>query len=149
MLTGDGYMLLLYERSLPDGKAPGLVDYKFMCFNGRVECSFVCSDRASADGLKVTIYDRQWKRLPFERHYRSSPVEIGKPENYEKMVEIAEKLSEGMPFVRVALYEADRRIYFGELTFFPGCGFEEFRPDEWDMRLGGKIELPQRYSYIG
>ena len=36
------------------------------------------------------------------------------------------------------------KIYFGELTFFPGCGFEEFTPEEWDKKLGELIELPKQ-----
>ena len=59
------------------------------------------------------------------------------------MIEIAEKLSEGIPFVRVDLYNVDGKIYFGELTFYPGSGFEEFTPESWDYTLGSWIELPQ------
>lgn len=28
-----------------------LKDYKFMCFNGQVRCSFVCSEHFSKEGL--------------------------------------------------------------------------------------------------
>ena len=48
-------------------------------------------------------------------------------------------MSYGIPFIRVDLYEVAGRIYFGELTLYPGCGFEEFRPEEWDLTLGGWI----------
>ena len=44
--------------------------------------------------------------------------------------------------MRVDLYEIKGQIYFGEMTFFPGGGMEEFRPEEWDMRLGRWIKLP-------
>lgn len=57
------------------------------------------------------------------------------------MIEIAEKLSANLPFVRIDLYYVDGRIYFGEYTFFPGNGIEEFNPEEWDLRLGKMIEL--------
>lgn len=120
-----------------------LKDYKLMCFNGKVNCSFVCTERASGD-LKCTFYDRLWNRMPFERHYDSSNTEIKKPQNYEKMIALAEKLSEGLPFVRVDFYEVHGKVYFGELTFFPGSGFEEFRPDAWDKKLGEWLTLPQQ-----
>lgn len=122
-----------------------LNDYKFMCFNGRVECSFVCSERDNKElGLSVTFFDLNWKKLPFRRHYRNTSTKIEKPQNYNKMIELSEKLSKDIPFVRVDWYEIKGRLYFGELTFFPGGGFEEFTPDEWDYKLGEKLKLPKK-----
>ena len=121
-----------------------LQDYKFMCFDGMVDCCFVCSERQDADGLKVTFFDKGWNRLPFERHYPQSRKNISKPSQYSKMIELAEKLSKGMPFVRVDFYEINGQIYFGELTLFPGSGVEEFKPEEWDYKLGEKIKLPAK-----
>ena len=80
--------------------------------------------------------------MPFERHYPSHKTGFPKPHNYEKMIELAEKLSKGIPFVRVDFYEVEEKIYFGELTFYPGCGLEEFTPEEWDYKLGEWIKLP-------
>ena len=57
------------------------------------------------------------------------------------MVELAEKLSHGIKFVRVDIYDIDGKIYFGEMTFYPGCGYEEFTPEEWDYRLGEILKL--------
>ena len=68
---------------------------------------------------------------------------FAKPLQYEKMVELAEKLSQEIPFVRVDFYEVDGKIYFGELTFYPGSGFEEFTPEKWDYKLGEWIDLSQ------
>ena len=118
----------------------GLIDYKFMCFNGKPEMLMVCTDRTSM-GVKVTFLDMNWNRLPFERHYPSDPSEIIKPSTFNHMRDIAAKLSADMPFVRVDLYEINGKVYFGELTLYPGCGFEEFRPDEWDEKLGDMIDL--------
>ncbi|MCR5251774.1 MAG: glycosyl transferase [Lachnospiraceae bacterium] len=119
-------------------------DYKLMCFNGKVKCLFVCSERFSKTGLKVTFFDPEWNRLPFERHYPSSDIRIPRPDNLDSMITIAEKLSKDIPFVRVDLYDCDGTIYFGEMTFYPGSGFEEFNPPEWDEILGSWIELPKR-----
>ena len=112
-----------------------------MCFNGKVRCSFVCSERFSDEGLKVTFFDNEWNVMPFERHYPKSPVPIPKPKLFDKMVEISETLSAGVPFLRVDLYHIMNQIYFGELTFYPGSGFEEFTPVEWDCTLGSWINL--------
>lgn len=119
-----------------------LTDYKFMCFNGKVKIVFTCTERYSKSGLKVTFFDRKWKLLPFERHYPKSKRKIDKPYNFDKMITIAEILSKEIPFVRVDLYEINNKIYFGELTFFPGAGFEEFTPSEWDEKIGEMLILP-------
>lgn len=121
-----------------------LNDYKLMCFNGKVKCNFVCSERTK--NLKVTFFDNNWKKLPFIRHYPSSDKEIAKPANFDKMIELSEILSKNTSFLRVDFYEIAGKIYFGELTFFPGCGFEEFSPEEWDEKLGSWIKIEQKQN---
>lgn len=132
---------IIAEKYMEDSNDPDLKDYKLMCFNGIVQSTFVCSDRATGKGLHVTFMDRNWEKLPFERHYPSSSDPITKPVCYEEMVVLAEKLSAGIPFVRVDFYEINKKVYFGELTFFPGCGTEEFTPTEWDFKLGQMINI--------
>ncbi len=120
-----------------------LIDYKLMCFNGKVKCSFTCTERFGEEGLKVIFFDREWNMMPFERHYPKSEASIAKPYNYEVMVTLAESLAKDMVFVRVDFYEINGRVYFGELTLYPGTGMEEFTPDSWDLELGNWLELPQ------
>ena len=57
------------------------------------------------------------------------------------MVELAEKLSENIKFVRIDFYEINGKVYFGEITFYPGSGFEEFEPEKYDYLLGSWIKL--------
>lgn len=133
---------ILAEQMLKSDSADGdIPDYKFMCFNGKVECSFMVTERFSGKGLKVTFFDRNWNKMPFTRHYPASDEVLPKPNNYGQLVSIAEKLSAGTKFLRVDFYELDDKIYFGELTFYPGCGYEEFTPEEWDHKLGKLIML--------
>jgi len=133
------------DNNLTD-KQLDLADYKLMCFNGKVKCSFVVTERFSNDGFKVTFFDEKWKRMPFERKYPSSKKMIEKPKQYDLMVRLAEKLSTGIPFVRVDFYEVKGHVFFGELTFFPGSGLENFQPEEWDIRLGEWLQLPKDFS---
>jgi hypothetical protein len=135
---------ILAEQFIEDKNGAELLDYKLMCFNGKVYCTFVCGDRFSGDGLKVTFYDREWKRLPFTRHYPNLTRDVPRPKRYEQMIEFAEKLSEGLPFARIDFYEIDGRLFFGEITFFPGSGMEEFSPEEYDKILGDLITLPYK-----
>lgn len=136
---------VIIEKYMDDNKNTQLNDYKIMCFNGKAKCSFVCTERDNKElGLAVTFFDLNWNRLPFERHYRASDKVIEKPKNYSKMIELSEKLANDIPFVRVDWYEINGKLYFGELTFFPGSGFEEFTPEEWDYKLGDMLELPKK-----
>lgn len=136
---------IICEKYLMDELNDDLKDYKFMCFNGKVKCCFVCSNRSSSKGLKIDIYDIDWNKMNFERvgHLNSQEV-IERPTNYKKMIELSEKLSQNIPFIRVDFYEVNGKVYFGELTFFPGAGFEKFAPESYDYLLGSWIKLPQK-----
>ena len=65
------------------------------------------------------------------------------PTSLEKMIAFAEKLSKGIPFVRVDFYEVNGHILFGELTLFPASGFGRFTDTAWDHRLGEWLVLPE------
>lgn len=118
-----------------------IVDYKFMCFGGEVRCIFICTNRFEKSGLRVTFYDTNWRKMPFERHYPSESVPFEKPKSFNEMRMIAEKLSKGIPFVRIDFYEINERPLVGEITFYPGGGYEQFDPDIWDEILGSWIRI--------
>ena len=128
------------EKLIGDGNSD-LNDYKLMCFNGKVLCSFVCLDRKSSSGMKINFYDRDWVKLPFQRSYPSSSTIVPKPMYYDKMIEYAEILSKNMRFARIDFYEVENKLYFGEVTFYPGSGFETFTPELWDYTLGSWLKL--------
>ncbi len=139
---------ILAEEFLHDENEKEILDYKFMCFNGEVRCSFVCLNRRRKEGLNVDFYDRDWNKMPFERHYSNSNKYLKKPISYETMIQIAEKLSKSISFLRVDFYEIKRKLYLGELTLYPGSGFEEFTPEEWDYILGSWLKLPKKKGRI-
>lgn len=113
-----------------------LLDYKMFCFNGKVEFFKVDFDRYK--NHRANYYDLNMNILPFEE--AEYPSDEGrafcKPKNFDIMIEIAEKLSESFPFVRVDLYNIDGEIYFGEMTFYPGSGYSRFIPDSADLEIG-------------
>lgn len=133
---------IIAEEYLQSNDDKTLIDYKLMCFDGKVKCLFVCTDRFDKEGLKVTFYDREWNKLPFSRKY---PTEdnIKRPVTLDKMIVLAEKLSKGIPFVRIDFFEVNEHPYFGEITFYPGSGWEQFQPEIWDSILGSWISLPE------
>lgn len=137
---------IIAEKFLENKDNNQLKDYKFMCFNGKVMCSFICTNRFSEDGLNVTFYDKNWNKMPFERHYPSDKGIYEKPYSYNEMLELSEKLSKDIPFARIDFYEVNRHPYFGEITLYPGCGYEEFIPEKWDWILGSWIKLPEKMT---
>jgi hypothetical protein len=118
-----------------------LTDYKVLCFNGKARCIFTGTERNNGKGLKVTFFDTEWNRMPFERHYPASKETIEKPYNLSEMIAISEALAVNIPFVRIDLYESCGKIYFGEMTLYPGSGFEEFTPNQWDYTLGSWLNI--------
>ena len=125
-----------------------LVDYKNYCFNGNLLYTLVWKNVSRADGRKPTAhfcgsYDRNWVKTDMELDYPSMPdAQIEKPEGYDEMVRIAEILSKEIPFVRVDCYILNGRVYVGEMTFFPWGGFQKFKDERWNLRLGELQKLP-------
>ena len=130
------------EHFLEEPNSDDMIDYKMMVFHGKVKCSFTCTNRRSKEGPHVTFYDTGWEKMPFERHYPAEVEPIQKPVSYGQMVDFAERLSESVPFSRVDFYEIKGIPYFGEITLYPGGGFEEFSPVKWDYEIGEWIKLP-------
>ncbi|WP_419893012.1 ATP-grasp fold amidoligase family protein [Oceanobacillus kimchii] len=134
--------VIICEELLKKDKNNDLVDYKFICFNGKVEYVFINAERYSDNVLRFGIYNKDFEQLPYTRKgLRNTDNIINKPRKYERMITIAERLSENFPHVRVDLYNVDGNIYFGELTFFHGSGYVEFEPDEFDFILGKSFNL--------
>lgn len=132
--------MILAEPLLDPGNGKELLDYKFFCFNG--EPRFVQVDFDRFSNHTRNFYDMSWKRQPFTILYPPHPGDTVRPDNFDQMIDIARNLSEGFPFIRVDLYDCAGRIYFGELTFHPGGGFEPITPDIWDYTLGDMLILP-------
>ena len=132
---------ILAEEYLKSG-SDGLNDYKFFCFNGMVQLFKVDFDRFV--GHRANYYDRNLNLLSFGEKLCPPNFEkkIVFPESIKKMIELAEKISCNIPFVRVDLYEVNGNIYFGEMTFFPNSGFGKFTDEGWDYKLGSWLVLP-------
>lgn len=117
-----------------------ITDYKFFCFDGKVEFVELISDRAGE--LKKLFYDLDWNKLNFTTGVPVLNSEtIAKPKNFEDLVKVAKLLAKDFKFVRVDLYTHENKVYFGELTFYPAGGYTPITPKEWDRKLGDLIKL--------
>lgn len=137
---------VIAEEVLPlDPGATTLTDYKIWCFNGKAYYIWICNDRNDGgNSAHVMTYDLDWNPHPefsiFNSDYQRGKI-ISKPENFDRMIKIAERLSQGFPEVRVDLYNIQGRIYFGELTFTSQGGFMDFYTPEFLKELGGKFQI--------
>lgn len=138
LLIHNNIYILVSEVSPVD---KGLADYKFFCFKGVVKALFIGTERNTGD-VKFDFYDADFNHLDLIQTHPMSGRELERPENFDKMKDIAEKLSKGLPHVRVDLYNISGKIYFGELTFYHHGGFYPFHPDKWDKIFGDWLQLP-------
>lgn len=124
---------IIAEQFIPSSEKD-LPDYKFLCFDGVVYYCWVDKGRYSNHSRHV--YDTKWNFQQWNQMYEIKDIGIPKPRNFEVMLDIARSLSEGFSHVRVDLYNVEGKIYFGEMTFTNGSGFDLIHPYEADLYLG-------------
>lgn len=129
--------IIIEQLIVADDPKDDIPDYKFFCFNGKPHYCQLINDRSTEE--TIDFYDMEWNHMPFRGlnpACNNAPSIARMPRNFEQMKEMASKLSQGFPFVRVDLYSSKEGVYFGELTFYPASGYGHFTPDEWDEKLG-------------
>ena len=138
---------IIAEPYIEDSVTKELRDYKFFCFNGKVKALFIATDRnVKGVDVKFDFFDETFHHLPFKQGHENAATMPQKPVCFEEMKQLASRLSEGFPHVRVDLYEVDGRVFFGEMTFFHHGGWTKFDPEEWDEIFGSWLSLPSKTS---
>lgn len=132
---------IIAEQFMEDEKTHELRDYKFFCFDGEVKCMFIATDRQSEKPTAFDFFDPDFNWMDIRHGHPNAEVKPEKPINFELMKQLAAKLSDGLPQVRVDLYEINGKVYFGELTFFHHGGIVPFDPENWDKVFGEWIQL--------
>lgn len=121
-------------------------DYKFFCFNGRVEFMKIDFDRLTKH--KANYYNRKFELLDLEEVVdcpRDPSRDLSRPVNFEHMMDLAEKIAKDCRFLRVDFYEVNGKVFFGEATFYPASGMGKLGPDNVDSEIGKLLEL-REYS---
>lgn len=131
---------IIVETMLQDhGRIPW--DYRLVTFNGKV-AHIEVDIREGGQGYNAS-YTPDWTKLELEDsdYLPLYPGDVPRPPRLAEMVALAERLAEGIDFVRVDLYASADWVYVGEMTLYPGGGFEQVEPPEYDLALGEKWRL--------
>ncbi len=133
---------IIADMFLDDGREGELQDYKFWCFNGEPKIMYFTNKGKTGDCYE-NFYDMDFNPLLNINHgFPRRIPEYEKPAEFEEMKEVAKKLSEGMVFVRIDLFDIHGKIYFGEFTFYDWGGGHPFNPRSTDYQIGELMRLP-------
>lgn len=132
----------VFAEELLESSTGELDDYKFYCFDGYVDAVLVCIDRQIGEP-KFYFFNENWQLRRYNKRGKEAPENftLPRPQNLDKMFEIAKLLSKDIPHLRVDLYNVDGKIYFGETTFFTASGFDANRLPESDLYFGNLTKL--------
>lgn len=137
---------IICEKYMVDESGYELKDYKIHCFNGKPKLIQVDFGRFT-NNHRRNLYDTEWNFINASILYPNDPsIAIKKPDKLNEMLKVASILANSFPYVRVDLYVVNDRIYFGELTFHHGAGYEKFIPEELELQMGDWIDLEACYK---
>ncbi|MDD7558572.1 MAG: ATP-grasp fold amidoligase family protein [Porphyromonas somerae] len=137
---------IIVEKFIETERGVLPVDYKVYCFYGEPYILFSGEERGLDKHPKFYYYTLDWDfilAIPDNEKERQKALSISKPHHLKEIIESARKLSARFPFVRVDFYDTPDQLYFGELTFTPGGGFDIDEPYDLRMKLGSKLDLSQ------
>lgn len=107
-------------------------DYKIHCINGEPKFLEVQFDRFKAS-RRINVYDTEWVLQPFLMGFKNTDYHVERPKNLEELLYLARKLASNTDYCRVDFYTIKEKIVFGEITFTPCNGLDDFYPKEWDF----------------
>lgn len=130
---------ILVEKLMSDKSGNTPSDYKFQTFK-QTEGNkyFIQIDDGRFTNHQRSIVDKNFKKIEMKIQPKYEFIErkLIAPKNFKKMKELVDRLALPFEYVRVDLYNIDGKIYFGELTFCHGSGWEKIEPQEWDYKMG-------------
>lgn len=140
---------IICEEFIEDKNQKELIDYRFFCFDGKVEMIALDFSITDKSNTRRNIYDKEWNLLEEEITYKKEVKTPPKrPDKLEEMIELSEKLSKEFAHVRVDFYYINNEILFGELTFYHQSGFAKFKNEEFNHKLGSLIQIKSRFEKL-
>lgn len=131
-----------------EGDGGDLKDYKVMCFNGEAKIVEVHENRFVEGKVHTqTFYDKEWNIVPLTQVETVTVDRPGeRPRQLDEIIRLSELIAKDMYHARIDWYIEGDKIYFGEITFFDGSGFESFSTPEMERMLGDMIKLPEKWK---
>ena len=134
---------IIAEKYMEESTGPELKDYKLYCFDGKIKFLYLSEGLENHETAHINYVTLDWKPAKYARSdYREFEKLPPKPK--QNMIRLGEMLSKDIPFCRVDFYEINRRVYFGELTLFPGSGFTPFKEESHDREIGSMLSIGRR-----
>jgi hypothetical protein len=136
---------ILAEELLPNDSPNSscIIDYKFFCIYGEPHICIAYYDRNNGKlhTMRKSAYDTSWiKRDEWLRlNNHATAKDMPRPALFNDMLKYCRQLSKGLPFVRVDLYQAHNKVYFGEYTFTPAGLKREMLSDTAYDYLSSKL----------
>lgn len=120
-----------------------LPDYKVFVFGGVPKLIQVDFDRFK--NHKRNLYDTDWNYVDARILYPNDPNRVfDRPKALDELLSLSAKLGENLPQVRTDFYLIGNKVYFGEMTFYHGGGYEKFEPKSLGLKMGEWINLPEK-----
>lgn len=120
-------------------------DYKLFCFHGKPEFFYVAEDHfkngENSITYPITFFDLDWRVMDVTYGNHVTNANVARPYHMDEMVQIAKKLSQEFPFVRVDFFDTENKLYLAELTFYPGGGVTPYYPESFNRKMGDMLHL--------
>ncbi len=134
---------IIAEEYMQDRNQKVLPVYKIFNFNnGSCILQAIQNDKTKEE--RIDYFDEKWELLNIRQNYKTSDKPLEKPKTFDKMLKAAKLLSAGFAFLRTDFYEINGKMFFSEFTFYSDAGMAKFEPEEWDYKLGERINLPKK-----
>lgn len=113
---------ILVEEFIEPGRTMPPPDYKFHCVDGVVKYLHYIYDRGG--DTHELFFTRDGSPCEFSVYFPKGDIKrYERPAAWNKLIELAEKLSSGFRYVRVDFFVSGQNNYAGEMTFWPMGGY--------------------------
>jgi hypothetical protein len=136
---------IICEAFMSESDGSPLRDYKLFTFNG--ETKYIAVEFTRQCEARINFYDSEWNFQPEKHTFPGNDPSylVARPACLDEMKSLAKKLASQFPLCRVDFYViGGKKIFFGELTFTPGKGCNDFSPQSFCDELGGYVDLPEK-----
>lgn len=128
--------VIIVEKLILDSRGKIPRDYKFHCFRNNKDIEMIIQvDVGRFEKHYRNFYDKNWEKIDLMIAKKNTKERIEKPKNFEILTELVKRIAENFDYVRVDMYNVEGKIYFGEITFAHGSGYERLSY-EWDLKMG-------------